>query len=93
MEFEHDVVKKFLKENSALIQKRVDKILEENYNKKFNRKINKDIELMAEIINSEEVLDKEVKAFSSGSSGYISLPKKWIGRTVKIIILNEEVLG
>lgn len=45
------------------------------------------IEVMDELINAEEVLEREVVAVGNGA--HINMPKKHLGKKVKVIIKKE----
>lgn len=49
------------------------------------------IERQTETIDAEEILEREVKRFSGGTSAHIIMPKKFIGQKAFIII--EEATG
>ena len=46
------------------------------------------IKIFEDILRADEVLERTVIKF--GNSGRINVPNKHIGKTVKLIILNEE---
>jgi len=48
-----------------------------------------DQHIQVEFDNVEEIYDDTIKGTSTGSSGYIYLPKKWIDRKVKVLILEK----
>ena len=49
------------------------------------------IERQTESIEAEEIIEREVKSFSGGTSAHIIVPKKFIGQKAFIII--EEATG
>ena len=44
--------------------------------------------LMKEYLGSEEIITRFVTAY--GTSGHVNIPKKFVGRRVKILIFPEE---
>ena len=48
----------------------------------------KELDLIYEIMNSDEVLDRQVTAF--GNSAHIPVPLKHLGKKTKVIIFKKE---
>ncbi len=46
--------------------------------------------MKVELDNVEIVMDKEIVKAKSGTSGYVYIPLKYVGRKVKICVLDEE---
>lgn len=44
--------------------------------------------MKVEIPNAEETITKTVKPYGNGAM--ITVPKKWIGKTIKAILIKEE---
>lgn len=42
-------------------------------------------------VQGYQILDKKVKGSGKGTSGRVYLPKEWIGRHVKVILLEPVV--
>lgn len=63
--------------------------MKELWKKRYNSQVDEDLALLEEIIKGE-VIEKDVKTFAGGSSGFIPMSKKHVGKKVKIIIPKKE---
>ncbi len=76
-------------QQEKIAKKTASDLMNNLWKKKFEKKINQDLQLFEEVINCE-VIEKEIKPFASGASGHFILPKTYVGRKVKVIILKDK---